>query len=73
MKKKNLFIVIIILIAALLIAIVFWVYAKRIELIENKMIHLSLSANVYNSFPFFVRSVSDFCRLQNLDLPLLYG
>jgi len=45
MKKKNWFIVIIILIAALLIAIVFWVYAKRIEHIENKMIHLSHSAH----------------------------
>jgi YbbR domain-containing protein len=44
MKKKN-WLVIIILIAALLIAIVFWVYAKRIELIENKMIHLTLSAH----------------------------
>jgi len=37
MNNKNWFLVIIIFIAALLIAIVFWVYAKRIEHIENKM------------------------------------
>jgi YbbR domain-containing protein len=37
MKNKNWSLVIIIFIAALLIAIVFWVYAKRIEHIENKM------------------------------------
>ena len=37
MNNKNWFLVIIIFIAALLIAIVFLVYAKRIEHIENKM------------------------------------
>ncbi|MFL5745052.1 MAG: hypothetical protein ACJ751_10330 [Niastella sp.] len=45
MKKKNLFLFIIILTAALLIAIVFWIYAKRIEHIENKMIRSTLSAH----------------------------
>jgi ABC-type amino acid transport system permease subunit len=38
MKKKNWLLLIIVLTAALLIAIVFWIYAKRIEHIENKMI-----------------------------------
>ena len=37
MKKKNWFLVIIILIAVLLIVTVFWIYAKRIENIENEM------------------------------------
>jgi nitric oxide reductase large subunit len=37
MKKKNWFLVIIILMAALLIAMVIWIYAKRIEHIESKM------------------------------------
>lgn len=41
MKKKNWLLLIIILTASLLIAIVFWIYAKRIEHIENKIIHLS--------------------------------
>jgi hypothetical protein len=45
MKNKNWFLVIIIFIAALLIAIVFWVYAKRIEHIENKMIHAGLQVH----------------------------
>jgi hypothetical protein len=45
MKQKNWFLLIIILTAALLIAIVFWIYAKRIERIENKMIHSRLSAH----------------------------
>jgi hypothetical protein len=45
MKNKNWFLVIIIFIATLLIAIVFWVYAKRIEQIENKMIHARLPAH----------------------------
>lgn len=45
MKKKNWLLLIIILTAALLIAIVFWIYAKRIEHIENKMIHSRLSAH----------------------------
>jgi len=44
MKNKNWFLLIIILTAALLIAIVFWIYAKRIEHIENKMIRSGLSA-----------------------------
>jgi nitric oxide reductase large subunit len=43
MKQKNWFLLIIILTAALLIAIVFWIYAKRIERIENKIIHSRLS------------------------------
>jgi YbbR domain-containing protein len=43
MKKKNRFLVVIILIAALLIAIVFWIYAKRIEHIENKIKIQSIS------------------------------
>ncbi|THU30234.1 hypothetical protein FAM09_30500 [Niastella caeni] len=43
MKKKNWFLLIIILTAGLLIAIVFWIYAKRIEQIENKMIRASIS------------------------------
>jgi len=37
MKKKNWFLVIIIIIAVLLIATVIWIYSKRIEHIENKM------------------------------------
>ena len=37
MKKKNWFLVIIIIIAGLLIATVIWIYSKRIENIENKM------------------------------------
>ena len=37
MKKKNLLRIIIILVAALLIALVIWIYAKRIENIESKM------------------------------------
>jgi hypothetical protein len=45
MKNKNWFLVIIVFIAALLIAIVFWVYAKRIEHIENKMIHTRLQVH----------------------------
>jgi hypothetical protein len=45
MKKKNWFLLIIILTAVLLIAIVFWIYAKRIEHIESKMIHSRLSAH----------------------------
>jgi hypothetical protein len=45
MKKKNWFLLIIILTAALLIVIVFWIYAKRIEHIENKMIRSRLSAH----------------------------
>jgi putative effector of murein hydrolase len=44
MKKRNWVLLIIILTAGLLIAIVFWIYAKRIEHIENKMIHSRLSA-----------------------------
>lgn len=45
MKKKNWFLLIIILAAAALIAIVFWIYAKRIEHIENKMIRARVSAH----------------------------
>ncbi|HEX6428847.1 MAG TPA: hypothetical protein VF008_14225 [Niastella sp.] len=45
MKKKNWFLLIIILTAALLIAIVFWIYAKRIERIENKIIRSRLSVH----------------------------
>ena len=37
MTKKNWLLIAIILIAALLIAIVYWIYAKRIEHIENKI------------------------------------
>jgi len=37
MKKKNWFLIIIILVAILLIATVIWIYAKRIENIESKM------------------------------------
>jgi len=37
MKKKNWFLIIIILVAVLLIATVIWIYAKRIENIESKM------------------------------------
>jgi hypothetical protein len=50
MKKKNLFLLIIILTAALLIAIVFWIYAKRIERIDNKIIRSKLSVS-YVSAP----------------------
>ena len=45
MTKKNWYLLIIILIAALLIAIVFWIYAKRIERIDNKIIHSRVSAH----------------------------
>jgi hypothetical protein len=45
MTKKNWFLLFIIFTAALLIAIVFWIYAKRIEHIEKKMIHSRLSAH----------------------------
>ncbi len=37
MKKKNWFLVSVIIIAVLLIATVLWIYAKRIEDIENKI------------------------------------
>ena len=37
MKKKNFLLIIIILVAALLIGLVNWIYAKRIENIESKM------------------------------------
>jgi len=37
MKKKNFLLIIIILVAALLIGLVIWIYAKRIENIESKM------------------------------------
>jgi nitric oxide reductase large subunit len=45
MTKKNWFLLIIIITATLLIAIVFWIYAKRIEHIENKMIRSRLSGH----------------------------
>ena len=45
MTKKNWFLLIIILTAALLIVIVFWIYAKRIEHIENKIIRSRLSVH----------------------------
>ena len=44
MTKKQWFLLIIVLVAALLIAIVFWIYAKRIEHIETKMNHNSYAA-----------------------------
>lgn len=53
MKKKNWFLLIIILTAALLIAIVFWIYAKRIEHIENKMIHSKLSVIAFRLLPIY--------------------
>jgi uncharacterized membrane protein YozB (DUF420 family) len=37
MKKKNWFLIVIMLVAVLLIATVIWIYAKRIEQIESKM------------------------------------
>jgi hypothetical protein len=37
MKKKNWFLVIILLSAVLLIAAIIWIYGKRIERIESKM------------------------------------
>jgi|GEM_PF-3505592 len=37
MKKKNLVLIIIILVAILLIGIIIWIYAKRIETINGKM------------------------------------
>ena len=49
MKKKNWFLLIIILTAVLLIAIVFWIYAKRIEHIESKMIHSRQSAHCFSA------------------------
>ena len=46
MNKKNWLLLIIILTAAMLIAIVFWIYAKRIEHIERKMIHTACIVSV---------------------------
>jgi hypothetical protein len=37
MKKKNWYLIIVILVAALLIAAIVWIYTKRIEKIESKM------------------------------------
>lgn len=37
MKKKNRFVVIVIIIAILLIATVIWIYGKRIEHIETEI------------------------------------
>lgn len=45
MKKKNWLLLIIVLTATLLIAIVFWIYAKRIKRIENKISRSRLSAH----------------------------
>jgi len=44
MKKKNWFLVMIIIIAVLLIATVIWIYAKRIEYIDSKMKNTPVSA-----------------------------
>ena len=35
--KKNILLIIIILVAALLVGLVIWIYARRIESLENKM------------------------------------
>lgn len=37
MKKKNWHLIVVILVAALLIAAIIWIYTKRIEKIESKM------------------------------------
>ena len=47
MKKKNFLRIIIILVAALLIGLVIWIYAKRIENIESKM-KKSTDFNIYD-------------------------
>jgi len=47
MKKKNFLLIIIILVAALLIGLVIWIYAKRIENIESK-IKESTGSNIYD-------------------------
>src|ERR1044072_3776147 len=60
MKKKNWLLLIIILTTALLIAIVFWIYAKRIEHIENKMNHSRLSAQ-YVSAPANLQTLAIRC------------
>ena len=51
MNKKNWFLLIIMLSAALLIAIVFLIYDKRIKHIENKMTHSRLSAHAFQHAP----------------------
>jgi len=47
MKKKSFLLIIIILVAALLIGLVIWIYAKRIENIESKM-KKSTGSNIYD-------------------------
>ena len=49
MKKKNFLLIIIILVAALLIGLVIWIYAKRIENIENKM-KKSTGSNINDTY-----------------------
>jgi hypothetical protein len=49
MKNKNFLRIIIILIAALLIGLVIWIYAKRIENIESKM-KKSTGSNIKSTY-----------------------
>lgn len=51
MNKKNWLLLIIMLTAALLMAIVYLIYAKRIKHIENKMNHSNLSAQCVSAIP----------------------
>jgi hypothetical protein len=37
MKKKNSYLIVVVLVAVLLIAAIIWIYTKRIERIESKM------------------------------------
>lgn len=37
MKKRNWYLIVVILVAVLLIAAIIWIYTKRIEKIESKM------------------------------------
>jgi hypothetical protein len=37
MKKKNWYLIIVIVVASILIAAIIWIYTKRIEKIESKM------------------------------------
>jgi cbb3-type cytochrome oxidase subunit 3 len=48
MIKKNLSIILIVLLALLLIAIVIWVFDKRIERIKEKAKPISVSSTVTN-------------------------
>ena len=45
MKKKNWVLVAIILVSVLLIGMVIWIYAKRIERLENKMKNSTVSVH----------------------------